>query len=86
MFLDRDQFKPAAEMRLGRDKTSIRVTVTDQAACELGEAVYAWITADGKPVGSAPRARRPASACSPVAATSTGAWPGMAARRRNGKR
>ncbi|OHV86827.1 hypothetical protein [Mesorhizobium sp. ORS 3428] len=50
MFLDRDQFKPAAEMRLGRDKSSILVTVTDQTACELGEAVYAWITADGKPV------------------------------------
>lgn len=50
MFLDRDQFKPAAEMRLGRDGSSIQVTVTDPAACELGEAVYAWITADGKPV------------------------------------
>ncbi|MDG4883880.1 hypothetical protein [Mesorhizobium sp. WSM4884] len=50
MLLDRDQFKPAAEMRLGRDKSSIRVAITDPAACELGEAVYAWITADGKPV------------------------------------
>ncbi|WFP61870.1 hypothetical protein [Mesorhizobium sp. WSM4904] len=50
MLLDRDQFKPAAEMRLGRDKPSIRVAITDPAACELGEAVYAWITADGKPV------------------------------------
>ena len=50
MFLDRDQFKPAAEMRLGRDKSSIRVTITDPRVCELGEAVYAWITADGQPV------------------------------------
>ncbi|RWA68471.1 hypothetical protein [Mesorhizobium sp.] len=50
MFLDRDQFKPAAEMRLARDKTSIRVTITDQKAREFSEAVYAWITADGKPV------------------------------------
>ena len=50
MFLDRDRFKPAAEMRLGRDKSSIRVTIIDPKACELGEAVYAWITADGQPV------------------------------------
>ncbi|MGX8008569.1 hypothetical protein ACVDG8_005855 [Mesorhizobium sp. ORM8.1] len=50
MFLDREQFKPAAEMRLSRDKSSIRVTITDQKICEFGEAVYAWITADGKPV------------------------------------
>ncbi|TGP21743.1 MULTISPECIES: hypothetical protein [unclassified Mesorhizobium] len=50
MFLDHDQFKPAAEMRLGRDKSSIRVTVTDPKVCELCEAVYVWITADGKPV------------------------------------
>ncbi|MBZ9884281.1 hypothetical protein LB535_18175 [Mesorhizobium sp. CA10] len=39
MFLDRERFKPAAEMRLGRDKSSIRVTITDPKACELGEAV-----------------------------------------------
>ncbi|RWG84169.1 hypothetical protein [Mesorhizobium sp.] len=50
MFLNRNQFKPAAEMRLGRDKSSIRVTITDQKVCELAEAVYGWITADGKPV------------------------------------
>ncbi|TPI44139.1 hypothetical protein FJW05_22560 [Mesorhizobium sp. B2-9-1] len=50
MFLDRERFKPAAEMRLGRDKSSIRVTITDPKACELGEAVYAWVTADGKAV------------------------------------
>ncbi|RRI06005.1 hypothetical protein EH240_05610 [Mesorhizobium tamadayense] len=50
MFLDRDKFKPAAEMRLARDKSSIRVMITDQKVCELGDAVYAWITANGKPV------------------------------------
>jgi hypothetical protein len=50
MFLDREQFKPAAEMRLSRDMSSIRVTVTDPKVCELGEAVYAWITAEGRPV------------------------------------
>jgi hypothetical protein len=50
MFLDRERFKPAAEMRLSRDKSSIRVTIIDPKACELGEAVYAWITAEGKPV------------------------------------
>src|SRR3954454_10437066 len=50
MFLDREQFKPAAEMRLSRDKSSIRVTVTDPKICELGEAVYAWIPPDGQPV------------------------------------
>jgi hypothetical protein len=50
MFLDRERFKPAAEMRLSRDKSSIQVTITDPKACELAEAVYAWITAGGKPV------------------------------------
>jgi hypothetical protein len=50
MFLDRERFKPAAEMRLSRDRSSIRVTITDPKVCELSEAVYAWITTGGKPV------------------------------------
>ncbi|MDX8495064.1 hypothetical protein RFN29_26245 [Mesorhizobium sp. VK22B] len=86
MFLDRDQFKPAAEMRLARDKTSIRVAITDQKACEFSEAVYAWITADGKPVRIGTCGSSGASACSPIQVTSTGAWPDATAQRRNGKR
>ena len=50
MILDRERFKPAAEMRLSRDRSSIRVTITDPEVCEFGEAVYVWITADGKAV------------------------------------
>ena len=51
MFLDRERFMPAAEMRLSRDKSSIRVTITDPKVCELGEAVYVWITAEDLEAG-----------------------------------
>ena len=74
MFLDREQFKPAAQMRLSRDKSSIRVTITDPKICELGEAVYAWITADAKPVR-----------IGTCGAAATAVSPGAAARRRNGR-
>ncbi len=85
MFLDRERFKPAAEMRLSRDRSSIRVTITDPKACELGEAVYAWITAHGKAVKigtcGASAGKRLLSL-----AISTAASRGAAARRPNGKR